>query len=57
MTVKRGGDGGLESDSVVLCHQLRALDTSRLQRKIGTVRDETMVAVERCALFTMGIVA
>ena len=49
-------EGGLESESVLLCHQLRALDTTRLQRKLGIVRPETMVAVERCVLFTMGIV-
>ena len=29
------GEGGLEMDSVVLCHQLRVLDRSRLQRKLG----------------------
>jgi mRNA interferase MazF len=34
------GEGGLEVDSVVLCHQLRALDKSRLQRKLGTVSHE-----------------
>jgi mRNA interferase MazF len=49
------GEGGLEVDSVVLCHQLRALDKSRLQRKLGIVSHETMVAVERCVMFTMGI--
>lgn len=50
------GEGGLGSDSVVLCHQSRALDKSRLQRKLGIVGNETMVAVERCVMFTMGIV-
>jgi len=49
-------EGGLESESVLLCHQLRALDTTRLQRKLGIVSSETMAAVERCVLFTMGIV-
>jgi mRNA interferase MazF len=50
------GEGGLESDSVVLCHQWRAPDKTRLQRKPGAVSHETMVAVERCVLFTTGIV-
>jgi len=50
------GEGGLESESVLLCHQLRALDRTRLQRKLGTIGSETMAAVERCVLFTMGIV-
>jgi mRNA interferase MazF len=51
------GEGGLESESVLLCHQLRVLDKTRLQRKLGTVGPETIAAVERCALFTMGIMS
>ena len=50
------GEGGLESASVLLCHQLRALDKTRLNRKLGTVGPATMAAVERCVLFTMGVV-
>ena len=50
------GEGGLESESVLLCHQLRALDKTRLQRQLGIVGPATMAAVERCVLFTMGIV-
>lgn len=50
------GEGGLESESVLLCHQLRVLDKTRLQRKLGTVGSETIAAVERCVLFTVGIV-
>ena len=50
------GEGGLESASVLLCHQLRALDKTRLHRKLGTVSPATMAAVERCVLFTMGVI-
>ena len=50
------GEGGLESTSVVLRHQVRALDKTRLQRKLGVISPVTMAAVERCILFTMGIV-
>ncbi len=50
------GEGGLESASVVLCHQIRALDKTRLQRQLGAISPATMTAVERCILFTMGIV-
>ena len=49
-------EGGLASDSVILCHQIRALDTTRLQRRLGTVSPDTITSVERCALFTLGIV-
>ena len=50
------GDGGLTSDSVALCHQLRVLDTTRLIRRLGSVNRQTVLAVERCVLFTLGIV-
>jgi mRNA interferase MazF len=49
------GDGGLASDSVALCHQLRVLDKSRLQRRLGTLKDQTISAVESCVVFTTGI--
>ena len=51
------GDGGLTSDSVALCHQIRVLDTTRLIRRLGSVSGPTMLAIERCVLFTLGIVA
>ena len=50
------GDGGLSNDSVTLYHQLRVLDTTRLIRRLGSVSRPAMLAVERCALFTLGIV-
>jgi len=49
------GEGGLTSDSVALCHQLRVLDTTRLIRRLGAVSRPTMLALERCVLFTLGI--
>jgi len=50
------GEGGLANDSVALCHQLRVLDQTRLQRKLGTVSQDTLSAVESRVMFTMGIV-
>jgi mRNA interferase MazF len=50
------GEGGLSADSVALCHQLRVLDTTRLIRRLGSVSQSTMAAVERCVLFTLGVV-
>lgn len=50
------GEGGLVNDSVVLCHQLRVLDKIRLERKLGTVSQETLSAIESRVLFTMGII-
>ena len=49
-------EGGLTNDSVALCHQLRALDRTRLQRKLGIVRQDTLSAIENCVSFTMGII-
>src|SRR5215471_6011775 len=40
------GEGGVIADSVAVCHQLRVLDKTRLLRKLGTVSDETIAAVE-----------
>lgn len=50
------GDGGLANDSVALCHQLRVLDITRLQHKLGSVKQQTIESVENCVLFTLGIV-
>ena len=49
-------EGGLTNDSVALCHQLRALDKTRLRRQLGTVRQDTLSTIENCVLSTMGIV-
>lgn len=49
------GEGGLASDSVVLCHQLRILDKSRLRHRLGKVSVQMLAAVESRVLFTMGI--
>ncbi len=49
------GEGGLSSDSVALCHQLRVLDKTRLTKKLGEVGDETLEKIENCVLFTLGI--
>src|SRR5215203_3180047 len=40
------GDGGLTSDSVALCHQMRVLDKTRLRRKLGTLSQQTIATVE-----------
>ena len=52
----RQGEGGLSTDSVVLCHQARALDKTRLIRLLGRISAETLADVESRMLFTLGIV-
>lgn len=49
------GEGGLSEDSVVLCHQLRVLDKTRLQRKLGEISQTKLTEIEDCVLFTLGI--
>jgi len=50
------GDGGLDKDSVALCHQLRVLDRSRLTRRLGLLSELTLASIDRCVLFTIGLV-
>lgn len=49
------GEGGLSSDSVALCHQLRVLDKTRLMKRLGAVGGATLEKIETCVLFTLGI--
>lgn len=50
------GDGGLASDSVALCHQLRVLDRTRFLRRLGHIGQDTLTAIEGCVLLTLGII-
>jgi mRNA interferase MazF len=52
----RQGEGGLNKDSVALCHQLRVIDKLRLLRRLGAVSDDVMTALESCVAFTTGMV-
>ena len=40
------GEAGLPDDSVALCHQVTTLDRSKLQRKLGALSSEVVVAIE-----------
>jgi mRNA interferase MazF len=48
------GEGGLVSDSVALCHQVRVADKSRLLRRLGQVSDAMMAKVEQAIRITLG---
>jgi len=48
------GQGGLNQDSVALCHQLRVLDKTRLIKRLGHLDLETISELERIVLFTLG---
>ncbi|MEE8392079.1 MAG: type II toxin-antitoxin system PemK/MazF family toxin [Anaerolineae bacterium] len=51
----QAGEGGLAQNSVLLCHQLRVLDQSRLVTRLGKVSDSILVEIERVVTFTLGI--
>ena len=52
----RAAEGGLETDSVVLLNQIRSVDQSRLVRRLGALRAETMEEVDRALLVSLGLV-
>jgi mRNA interferase MazF len=51
----QAGEGGLPQDSVVLCHQMRVLDQSRLVTRLGQVSDSILTEVEGVVAFTLGM--
>jgi mRNA interferase MazF len=48
------GDGGLTSQSVALCHQIRVSDKARLLRCLGTLAGATMTQIEQAVRVTLG---
>lgn len=51
----RAPEGGLSSDSVVLLNQIRSLDKQRLIKRLGALRPDTMVQVERALQISLGL--
>ncbi len=49
------GEGGLVSDSVVLCHQVRVSDKSRLLRQLGRLSETTLAKVDRVVPVSLGV--
>jgi mRNA interferase MazF len=52
----QAGEGGLRVDSVILLNQIRSVDTSRLVRRLGVLRAETVREVDRALLLSLGLV-
>lgn len=52
----RAPEGGLATDSVVLLNQIRSVDKSRLVRRLGVLKPETMKEVDRALLLSLGLV-
>lgn len=48
-------EAGQDKESLVLCHQIRALDRRRLIHKIGEIAPERLSKVELAVVFVLGI--
>lgn len=42
--------------SLVLCEQIRTIDKSRLERKLGSVSEETLKKIDKAMMISLGIV-
>ena len=51
----KAGIGGLQEDSVALCHQLTCLDRSRLVEKLGELRQEELSEIEIAVAYVLGL--
>ncbi len=51
----QAGEGGLRVDSVILLNQIRSVDKSRLVRRVGVLRTETVREVDRALLLSLGL--
>jgi mRNA interferase MazF len=50
------GEGGLTRDSIVLLNQIRSIDATRLRKKLGRLRAETMLRVDRTLAISLALV-
>jgi mRNA interferase MazF len=49
------GDGGATKDSYILCDQIRTVDQRRFRSVFGSLAPETMSAVDRALLISLGL--
>lgn len=52
----RPPEGGLSAEGVVLLNQIRSIDKRRLVKRLGSVRRETMLGVDRALQISVGLV-
>lgn len=49
------GEGGLRLPSLALCHQIRALDVTKLQNLLGQLPQERLYEIESVVAFVLGL--
>jgi len=52
----KSGEAGMNNDSHVLLNQIRAVDKSRLIRRLGRVHPATLARVDRAIKFSLGLI-
>ena len=50
------GEGGCRVDSLVLLRQVRCVDRTRLLKRLGLVRSQTVASIDQALLITLGLV-
>jgi len=51
----RKGEGGIKSDSIALCYQIRVLDKNRLIKQLGKLPEISIREVDNGIKLTLGI--
>lgn len=48
-------EGGLDNNSVALLNQIRTIDKGRLVKKLGVLKDKTMVQIDKAVQISLGL--
>lgn len=55
--IVKAPEGGLTVESTILLNQIRSIDHRRLLKRLGTLKPDTMRAVEHALQISLGLVA
>jgi len=53
--ILQAGEGNLREDSIALCYQIRVLDRSRLNRRLGVLSASALEQVETTTAYVLGL--
>ena len=54
--IVEAGEGGLKTKSVIKLEQIRSIDKQRLKHKLGRVNPDTLLAVDRALIISLGLI-
>lgn len=49
-----GSEGGLDNDSIVLLNQIRTIDKQRLMKKLGVLKEKTIIQIDKAIQVSLG---